>query len=343
MLPTDAMSALITAVRLLAASQVLLLACALATAGSTVRPRAAGITLAICVICYLLIPLLAPFVGAAVALPAFLANAIPPVLLWFTWEVFEDTQRPPKSFIIAGLAYLAAVAAIWPSVGEIEPPLLLAGAVQLSKLGFAMAAVAIVWRGRHADLVERRLRMRRVFAAGIAMMVAAVVVAELVTAWDVPLDLELMGMAAIFALALGMNLAFLRPAPMLLEPPKVPPRANVEAEDPLLVELLRAMRDERLYADHDLRIRSLASRLGVPEHRLRRAINRQLGHRNFNQFVNGYRIEEAARRLRSDRHLPILTIALDVGFRSVSSFNSAFRAHFGVAPSEFRAGDTTRN
>jgi len=203
----------------------------------------------------------------------------------------------------------------------------------------------LIWRGRQVDLVERRLRLRRVFVAGIALMVALVVTAELVSNWNVPLVLELIGMAGIFGLALGLNLAFLRPGSLLSKPASLPvvPETGAEPEDPLIAALMRSMRGDRLYADQDLRIATLAARLGVPEYRLRRTINQQLGFRNFNQFVNGLRIEEAADRLKTDRQLPILTIALDVGFRSVSSFNTASRERFGMAPSEYRAAGTKEN
>jgi len=97
------------------------------------------------------------------------------------------------------------------------------------------------------------------------------------------------------------------------------------------------MRSERLYADHDLRVASLASMLNVPEYKLRKKINQQLGYRNFNQFVNRYRIEEAGVKLREDMRKPVLSIALDVGFRSISSFNTAFQAQFGVSPTKYRS------
>ena len=71
---------------------------------------------------------------------------------------------------------------------------------------------------------------------------------------------------------------------------------------------------------------------------MRRAINGGLGYRNFNEFLHGYRLGEAEARLRAQPHLPILTIALDVGYGSIGPFNRAFRARHGATPSEYRAG-----
>lgn len=336
------------ALRLLAVSQVLLFAAVLLAAASAAKLRVPGIALAVCIITYLLIPLTASYLGGAVVLAGVLANAIPPALFWFTWAVFEDRPGVPRTFVVAALAYLAVVLTFWPSGSPDSPPVVVGVVVQSIKLGFAVAAMMVIWRGRDVDLVERRLHLRRVFVVGIALMVAIIVTVELVSDWIVPLALELLGMAGIFGLSLALNLSLLRPDSLLTTSAELPMEsgaldADAQPEDPLIAALQRSMREERLYADHDLRIATLAAHLGVPEYRLRRTINQQLGHRNFNQFVNGFRIEEAAERLKTDRALPILTIALDVGFRSMSSFNTAFRERFGSSPSEFRARATTKN
>jgi AraC-like DNA-binding protein len=119
------------------------------------------------------------------------------------------------------------------------------------------------------------------------------------------------------------------------------PRARPTGpEDDALVERLRSYMEERLaWRDEGLTIASLATQLGEPEYRLRRAINHRLGHRNFAQFVNGYRLAEVKAALAdaSQRDVPILTIALDAGFGSLGPFNRAFREAEGMTPSEFRA------
>ena len=76
----------------------------------------------------------------------------------------------------------------------------------------------------------------------------------------------------------------------------------------LLDALMRLMADERIYRHEGITIGTLATKLAVPEYRLRRLINQQLGYRNFNVFLNNHRIEEAKAALadpiagRSARH-----------------------------------------
>jgi len=95
---------------------------------------------------------------------------------------------------------------------------------------------------------------------------------------------------------------------------------------------------ERIYRQEGLTIAMLAAKLDMPQHRLRQAINEGLGHRNFNAFLNRYRIDEAKAALSdlSQRDVPVLTIAMDAGFQSIGPFNRAFKADTGLTPTEFR-------
>jgi AraC-like DNA-binding protein len=111
-----------------------------------------------------------------------------------------------------------------------------------------------------------------------------------------------------------------------------------EADEPLVAQLQQMMSEQRAYRTEDLTVAGLAARLNVPEYRLRRSINRRLGHRNFNAYVNGFRLADARAALAdpAKRDLPILTIALDAGFQSIGPFNRAFKAATGLTPSDFR-------
>lgn len=72
-------------------------------------------------------------------------------------------------------------------------------------------------------------------------------------------------------------------------PPGARPAAADAADAALAAALRQAMEVDRAYRDDGLSVASLTARLAVPEYRLRRHINRQMGLRNFNAFVNGYR------------------------------------------------------
>ena len=332
------MTTAILLLRILAISQVLLSATALVFSSNPYRTRMLGIALMLGVVSYLVSsPVFGHInleVGPWLSLPA---DAVPALLFFFTWDLFEDDREPP--LFVWLIAALYVVAAFW--IG-LERGATNAGVniyllvpVQLTKLGFAIGAMFIVWRGRENDVVESRLKLRRVFTASIGIIVAAVVATELVTGWNIPELIELLGMAAIFIATLMLNVAFLRhnPSFVLREPRALAP---VLSEDTSLVDALNKLMSEFAYTNHDLRIADLAATLKVPEYQLRRTINRNLGHQNFNQFVNRYRVEEAARRLINEPRAPVLIIALDVGFRSISSFNTAFRAHYKKTPTDYR-------
>jgi AraC-like DNA-binding protein/tryptophan-rich sensory protein len=217
----------------------------------------------------------------------------------------------------------------------------------------AAVSAGLNWR---ADLVERRRRLRGfVIVAGVGYAFTTVVVrarsphgelTELAATLDVAFMLLIVAMLASQLLRLD-SADLLAPegeAPAALGAGAPPPAAPVPlppadpAEQRLAEALQRTMADERAYRTEDLTVAVLAARLAVPEYRLRRLINQRLGHRNFNAFVNGFRLDEARAALAdpAKRELPILTIALDAGFQSIGPFNRAFKAATDMTPGEFR-------
>jgi AraC-like DNA-binding protein len=104
-----------------------------------------------------------------------------------------------------------------------------------------------------------------------------------------------------------------------------------------LDKLVNFMEKEKPYTDGDLTIQKLAERLAIPANHLSQTINERLG-QTFSDFVNSYRVEAAKRKLLdpASRHLSVLGIAEEVGFNSKSSFNSVFKKHTNMTPSEFR-------
>ena len=107
--------------------------------------------------------------------------------------------------------------------------------------------------------------------------------------------------------------------------------------------LVECMNEKKPFTDGDLTLQSLAATLSIPPHHLSQIINERIG-QSFADFINSYRVEEAKRRLLDPafRHLSLLGIAIEVGFNSKSSFNSVFKKHTNMTPSEFRNGTNGR-
>jgi AraC-like DNA-binding protein len=110
-----------------------------------------------------------------------------------------------------------------------------------------------------------------------------------------------------------------------------------ERSERYLDKLLNFMTSEKPFTDGDLTIQKLAEKLSIPAHHLSQTINERLG-QTFSDFINSYRVEEAKKKLLDPafKHLSVLGIAGEVGFNSKSSFNSVFKKHTNMTPSEFR-------
>ena len=106
----------------------------------------------------------------------------------------------------------------------------------------------------------------------------------------------------------------------------------------MLRDLERALQADRIYLQEGLTIGALAERLGSSERVLRQVINRGLGHRNFNDFLHAWRIREACEELArpEQARMPVLSIAMKVGYGSVGAFNRAFKARIGMTPTDYR-------
>lgn len=110
-------------------------------------------------------------------------------------------------------------------------------------------------------------------------------------------------------------------------------------EDDLLSEiynkLTNFMETEKPYTDNELRLVNVADSLGFSTHLLSKVVNRKSG-KNFNQFVNEYRLQEAKELLKKNPEYSIKTIYFDVGFNNKATFYKAFKKEFDCTPSQFR-------
>ncbi|HET7791793.1 MAG TPA: helix-turn-helix domain-containing protein [Rhizobacter sp.] len=268
------------------------------------------------------------------------------VVFWlFARALFDDEfrWRPWHAVAWCAMALLSTVGCF--ARAQAMP------AITLATLGFAVLAVVQTLASWRADLVEKRRRLR-VFIVGAGALYTAVNMgARLLGGEGRGAVADVIDMAALSAIATVVAWHLVRPASgqLFARGVSVAEPVAAEADDASLTEsidntliaaLEHQMMAERAYRQEGLTIGALARQLGVPEYRLRRTINQGLGYRNFNAFLNRYRLAQVKAALGDPAQagVPVLTLALDAGFQSIGPFNRAFKAETGVTPTEFRRG-----
>lgn len=114
--------------------------------------------------------------------------------------------------------------------------------------------------------------------------------------------------------------------------------SNITIEDgeAQLNQIRTLIEENHLYLDSNLTLTSLSSRFNLPPRDISMIINRHTD-KNFSNFINEYRIKKAKELLTTCHpNTKILSIALDSGFNSLSSFNVAFKSFTKSTPSEYR-------
>lgn len=103
-------------------------------------------------------------------------------------------------------------------------------------------------------------------------------------------------------------------------------------------KILKLMQDEKLYLQPELNLSDIANRLKTNISVLSGVVNNAFG-KNFNDFVNEYRVKEFQERiiLPENKNITLLGIAFDCGFNSKATFNRAFKKFTNKAPKDFLA------
>lgn len=99
-------------------------------------------------------------------------------------------------------------------------------------------------------------------------------------------------------------------------------------------KLYRLMTKSDVFLNTDLSLTSLSKELKIPKYHLTQLFSLRIG-KNFNQFINCYRINFACDLLSQNKGIKIEEIIYQCGFNSKSSFNRHFKAIVGITPSEY--------
>jgi len=285
----------------------------------------------------------------AIHVPILLFPFVVPTLFWLLSKtLFDDQFRWHSAYLQILIAVILLHYLVYFQhqyhfipLGK-SMNLLLELLVQLLSLTFIMLGIIEAIRNKAADLVSVRLQFRNVFVAVTASLMAITILSEVSLAGaSPPLFLNLFQKIAITGLTLFFSLNLLVFKAGFFPDLEITVTSNptVMPIDEALIERLKDyMELQQHWRTEGLNIRDLAEKLEVKEYRLRQTINQHLGYRNFNEYINGFRIQEACKILAdpTKQNLTILEIAFALGFASLAPFNKTFKETTGMTPSEWR-------
>lgn len=209
---------------------------------------------------------------------------------------------------------------------------------KLLSLGFIALSIHEALKGRAVDLVDERIHFRNLFVYLTASVIGATLVVEVVGLESIVLEsLQKIVIVGITWYFLYKNTQmesgfFFNVHSHTIEnfPAEVYP-GIVEKVDKLLKE-------QQVYKTEGITIKNLADLIGEQEYKLRRTINGEMGYRNFNDFINRYRVEEACQILQDPNQskLTIQEISYQLGYQSIGPFNKAFKEQTGQTPTVYR-------
>jgi len=291
--------------------------------------------------CFLIEPLL----------PEFLAKfcrdfyTMVPALFWLLCQL-AFAHRPnilSPSGLAALYSFLAPMFSNHLNINDSDPDLVvLIGWTLPAYTEYLMIALGLwtVVSNWSDDLVESSRRLRGVVLIGVGLSVLLVIVpmnTGIVGRFVPYMSICVVTLACAYFLLQGQQGVLFGIQASIADDEQAPMTPTHSAD----IIALNQLMDSGFYRTEHLTLKMLADALALPEYKTRQLINQTMGYRNFNDYINQLRIEEACARLMNEPDTPILNISLDVGYRTLSSFNRAFKEIKSVPPSVFRQQKTT--
>ncbi len=273
--------------------------------------------------------------------------------IWLMSRSLFRPARQPEAWAILTVCAIVAVESYWHFTSGLSSGGLTG---EMRRIGenaatlVCIGAIAMVFvealSGFGPDLPRTERRFRQIFVAAFGAVIAVTMVwasnAEEITIAAEWREAVLAGCALLAVIASRLAVNFRKRNPLLARAPK--PALKSSASDAagnsaLARRILEAVEDRELITTPNLKVAQFAERLGEHDYKVTQCITGQLQYRNFNHFINSYRIECAKRALTSAKNQdrPILSVAFDCGFNSIGPFNRTFKEHAGMTPREYRA------
>jgi len=118
---------------------------------------------------------------------------------------------------------------------------------------------------------------------------------------------------------------------------KVLPSETSEKLKDISKKLETAMQEDKLYKNQELSLQSLATQLDIKPYLISKSLS-EIFNKRFNDYINEYRVKEVQELLNDTNNskYTLLSLAMEAGFNSKSSFNRAIKKQLGISPSELK-------
>ncbi|MDX2369176.1 MAG: helix-turn-helix domain-containing protein [Colwellia sp.] len=284
-------------------------------------------------------------------------NALPGVFWLVSLSVFGDHHVLKRwQYIVASLTMLVPLTASITQMifsFSLEDFAAFNGLITYGALSLELVLVshALVIAAQHwrNDLVQERRYVRGgVITLSALYLILVIICDQLLSIQWAGLDVFTSFLMAFLVTGVNFFLFQLKPSSLFESINNDESTFDVESTDPNrskeLIKIIESMEQDKFYQQDGVTISGLAKHLAIHEYKLRNLINGELNYRNFNDFLNFYRIKEVTENLIAPdfSHLPVLTLALESGFRSLSSFNKAFKNTHGITPTQYRKENLTK-
>ncbi|MFC4632710.1 helix-turn-helix domain-containing protein [Dokdonia ponticola] len=109
-----------------------------------------------------------------------------------------------------------------------------------------------------------------------------------------------------------------------------------QTKDEFYNTLIQYIETSKPYLNNELRLVDVATEIGLTIHIVSQLINEK-AHKNFNQFINEYRLKEAEILLQNNEDIAIYTMYYSLGFNSRTTFYKVFKNKHKCTPLEYQA------
>ncbi len=110
---------------------------------------------------------------------------------------------------------------------------------------------------------------------------------------------------------------------------------NTQSDTELFQAIDKKVREDRLYANPEIKRQDIMRIFGLRRQRLNRILELCTSSSSFPYYINSFRLGEAEQLIRNHPDMLLSQVAEEVGF-NLPNFRIAFKQRYGVSPVDFR-------